>query len=873
MPEKSYASTPSASPTSPTTSRSTTNGTLSLDDLAVELRKRIDHTEAVTGRAIKKSTLARKLHVSVSSVYAYLDGTTLPSRSVLDALLRELRVPGPELGRLTNLRDALADRRRSRRKRSTPRADSNAEPIAFPCELPPDVRGFTGRAEQLSRLDALLAGREKSTAVTIAVVSGTAGAGKTTTVVHWAHQVRDQFPDGLLYADLQGFGPDQPMAPADVLGMFLRGLGLADEAIPDDLAERAARYRSLLDRKRALVVLDNASSDEQVRHLLPNSPSCFVVVTSRSTLSGLVARHGAERIAVDSLPLSDAVTLLRTVLGDGRVDADQSGAVALAERCARLPLAIRVCADLVSTRGSLPLAELSAELERHRLDLFSAGGDERTEIRAVFSWSYHHLPEEAALVFRLLGLHPGQDIDVYALAALADLDVSEAQFRIDDLLRANLVEEIARNRYRMHELLRDYAREQTPDPEQANAALARLFDYYVHAAVAALDVLAPHDLWRVKLVRKPFEVQRFADRSRALRWIETERPNLVACVDLAAEVAPEQALDLATTLVRYLTTTAHFTDAFTVFGRGLHVAQRHGATAAEGQLLRGLGVMHLRLGNNEQAREHLDRALSVHRVAGNRAGEAAVLTVLGIVADACGQYRETIARMQEAHRILGDLGLEPAQALSLTNIAIGLWRIGRYTDALENLRQALTVADSIDDDKVRAFAHYGFGVVYERQRRYDDALEHLDRALAIFVRLGDRYAHIEALDSLATACLGRGDVKSALSYVECALSMCQEARSGNLESRVLNTRGMALGADERLDEALRSHRQALALADKHGERYERARAYDGLARIHVLAGHLPDAVAPLRKAADLYSRLDVPEATHTRARLRELELR
>ncbi|MGH3992524.1 MAG: NB-ARC domain-containing protein, partial [Pseudonocardiaceae bacterium] len=272
-------------------------------------------------------------------------------------------------------------------------------------------------------------------------MSGTAGVGKTALAIRWAHHVRAEFPDGQLHVNLRGYDPDQPMAPGDALAGFLRALGMPGHNIPLELDERAAAYRSLLDGRRMLVVLDNAATVEQIRPLLPGARSCLVVVTSRDAMTGLVARHGARRLDLDLLPPEDAVALLRALIGR-RVDAEPDAAATLAEQCARLPLALRVAAELATARPASSVTELVAELadEQRRLDLLDAGGDPRTAVSAVFSWSYQHLPADAARAFRILGLHPGPDVDPYATAALTDTSVERARSLLDLLTRAHLIQ-------------------------------------------------------------------------------------------------------------------------------------------------------------------------------------------------------------------------------------------------------------------------------------------------------------------------------------------------------------------------------------------------------------------------------------------------
>ncbi|MPZ29228.1 MAG: AfsR family transcriptional regulator, partial [Micromonosporaceae bacterium] len=282
--------------------------------------------------------------------------------------------------------------------------------------------------------------------------------GKTALAVHWAHRVRDRFPDGQLYVNLRGYDPDQPVAPADALARFLTGLGVAGPDVPLELEDRAARYRSEVAGRRMLVVLDNAATVEQVRPLLPGTGKCLVAVTSRDSLAGLVAVDGAHRLDLDLLPPRDAVALLRRLVGE-RVDAEPEAALTLVDQCARLPLALRVAAELAASRPAVPLAELVAELSdrQRRLELLDAGGDPHAAVRVVFSWSIRRLSPETARTFRLLGLHPGPDFDPYAAAALADTTLEQAGRELEQLVRAHLIHTTAPARYAMHDLLRIYA--------------------------------------------------------------------------------------------------------------------------------------------------------------------------------------------------------------------------------------------------------------------------------------------------------------------------------------------------------------------------------------------------------------------------------
>ncbi len=333
-------------------------------------------------------------------------------------------------------------------------------PRGKPQQLPVAARLFAGRAAELVTLRRITEEPAGSGLPVIIAVTGAAGVGKTALALRWAHEVAGRFPDGQLHADLRGYDPGSPVPAEEVLAGFLRSLGVPGPEIPADQSERAARFRGLLAGRRLLVVLDNARSAEHVRPLLPAAPGCAVVVTSRDALAGLVVRDGAQRVDLDLLPLADAVCLLRSLIG-GRVDADPAAARTLAEQCARLPLALRAAAELAADRPAEPLAELVWQLgDRHqRLDLLDGGGDPRTAVRAVFSWSYQHLDRYSARAFRLLGLHPGIDIEASGGAALMDTTVAHARRLLIALARAHLIRQTGRARYAMHDLLRAYAAE------------------------------------------------------------------------------------------------------------------------------------------------------------------------------------------------------------------------------------------------------------------------------------------------------------------------------------------------------------------------------------------------------------------------------
>ncbi|WP_197289604.1 CHAT domain-containing protein [Saccharothrix sp. NRRL B-16348] len=439
---------------------------------------------------------------------------------------------------------------------------TTAVPVRQPRQLPLATGNFTGREPELGELDARLRGG--TSGVVISAVSGTAGVGKTALAVHWAHRVEDQFPDGQLYVDLRGYDREPPLSPHDVLAGFLRALGVTD--IPSDGDERAARYRTLVADRRILVVLDNAGRVDQVLPLLPGSASCFVVVTSRDRMSTLRVRYGAHGVDLDLLPLEDALRLLRVTIGP-RVDEDGAAAKALVRSCSNLPLALGITAEIAAVRSRTPLADIAEELADERRLLGMADDDH--SIRTVFSWSLKALDERCGLVFRFLGLHPGREYDVPAIAALADLPVDEVQRTVDDLVRVHLVEVVADGRLRTHDLLAAYAHDLAAEHFTAAAAersFSRLFGHYRR--------LTAHAVKQVTGGRQSHRRATAAPTGGVTPhrgWFATERLNLEAVLDHARRhgIAPDE--------VGYL---AHDLGVLTRAAGDLPVALRHFVAAA-----------------------------------------------------------------------------------------------------------------------------------------------------------------------------------------------------------------------------------------------------------------------------------------------------
>jgi DNA-binding SARP family transcriptional activator len=468
---------------------------------------------------------------------------------------------------------------------------------AAPRQLPPGTAEFTGRLEYLDRLDAI---GTTTAAVPLVMISGAAGSGKTTLAVHWAHRRAGHFPDGQLFVDLQGHSADKPMDPAEALRRFLRGLGTAPEQVPHDEDEATALYRSLLAGKRVLIVADNAGSAGQLRPLLPGTPGCLVLVTSRSRLPGLLASSGATPVTLGPLSETEAVSLLRKLLGDARVDAEPAAAAQIAARCVYLPLAVRVAAERAAHRPRLALAGLAGELaaKHDRLDALSTGEDRDTTVRSVLSWSYRGLQPAAARMFRLLGLHPGADISIPAAAALADVSAAAAARLLEALAEVHLLEETAPGRYRLHALLRAYAAEraaQDETPSSRDAAIARMLTWCLHTVVAAADRVLMPGRGHISLTRPPrhCEPLAFAGYEQALAWADAEHATLVGAVSQAARAGCDDiAWQLVLALGSYFELRKPWTEWIACSRTGRAAAIRAGNRRAEGWMLNALSCVH-----------------------------------------------------------------------------------------------------------------------------------------------------------------------------------------------------------------------------------------------------------------------------------------
>jgi DNA-binding SARP family transcriptional activator/Flp pilus assembly protein TadD len=669
---------------------------------------------------------------------------------------------------------------------AAPAAPVVAEPAGpVPAQLPHEVTGFAGRSTELAWLHSMLDGDWDATApgVPVVIIAGTAGVGKTSLAVRFSREAAGRFPDGQLYVNLRGFDPSgAPTDPGTVLRGFLEALGVPSTQVPADLDTLTGLFRSLLDGKRVLLLLDNARTAAQVRPLLPGSPGCMVVITSRDQLAGLVAADGARLLPLDVLSEYEARELLTARLGADRVSAEPAATSELIRQSAGLPLALSVASARAVTRPGITLAALTAELRdaRVRLDPLEAD-DVATDLRAVFSWSMARLSEPAARMFRLLGVVPEPDVSVPVAASVAGIPHSAARSALAELGRASLLTEDEHGRFGCHDLLRAYAAEQalaTDGDAEIEATQFRLLDHYLRSAHEAMESVYPA---RAKIILPPVLAgvtpERVTGYDNVIGWFRAEQKGLMAAVGLAGDrgardsVADVYAWQLAWSCAPTMIRLGHWLDIAAALRTGLASADRLGDLVGRGQMHYELGYACSRLGEFTEADWNLRRALEVFTISGDWAG-------VGL-----------------AHHGLTLLYDDQA----------------RYGDALPHAQEALRLRTSFGDRPLVAYAENTVGWIYANLGQHDEALRHCQRALELHLESGARSGVADTLDSLGFAWAGLGDHEQAVAHYQQAVEIFREIGDPRGESTSLAGLGDAYLALGDQGEARRSWERALAL--------------------------------------------------------------
>jgi tetratricopeptide (TPR) repeat protein/transcriptional regulator with XRE-family HTH domain len=730
---------------------------------------------------LTQEELAALLGVERTTVARWERGETEPLAGLRPRLAKALRVSPDQLTGLLHADGAISQTPPTATDSPRPAAaDEDGTPA--PRQLPAAVLDFTGRASELAALTGILdaAGGTPGTVV-VSAISGTAGVGKTTLAVHWAHQVADRFGDGQLYVNLRGFDPSGvPVAPADAIRGFLDALGVPPDKIPHGQAAQAGLYRGLLADRRMLVVLDNARDEAQVRPLLPPSAGSLIIVTSRNALTGLAATDAARLLPLDVLAHGEAVQLLTARIGGGRCAAEPEAVAEIATRCACLPLGLAVAAARATARPRLPLSALTAELRdaAGRLDVLDTG-DPVATVRAVFSWSYDQLNPDPARMFRLLGLHPGPDITVPAAASIAATDQATARRLLRELTRAHLITEHVPGRYASHDLLRAYAADRARDTDgeaDRAAATARLLDHYLHTATAAAEMIDP---WRARLPLAPLSPgavpEPLGDYQQLMTWFGAEHDVLFAAVAQAAGSGFDQhAWQLPWAMADYLERRGYWHERIAIMSTGAAAAARLGDAAGEAVSRRILGHAYFRVGEYGQADPHLRHAIGLYRRRGDHRGQAKVHTLLAGMASAQSRYPDAIVHGGEALELFRAVGDKAGEAEMLNNMGSYYGLVGDYQQSRAYCQRSLSLSAELGHRFSEGYVLDSLGSAEHHLGNFSEAAACYERALGIVRELADRWAEAEILAHLGDTRHAAGELPQALEAWQQALAILDE---------------------------------------------------------------------------------------------------
>ncbi|MEV5689102.1 tetratricopeptide repeat protein [Streptomyces sp. NPDC052164] len=693
-------------------------------------------------------------------------------------------------------------------------------PLTAVRTLPRDVAAFTGRQAEVDQISAVA---QPSRVVTIHTIDGMPGIGKTALAVHAARRLADRYPDGQMFLRLNAHTPGQsPADPADALAALLLSLGIDPRSIPDGLEARAGLWRDRLTGLRMLLVLDDAADHAQVEPLLPGAEGCLVLVTSRHRLAAL---DGAVPLPLDILGPTDAALLFTRLAHRTPTTAADTDAVAqIVELSGYLPLAIALLAGRFAHHPRWNLAEYAEEFAstQDRLDELAAGG---RAVAAAFDMSYRALPAKRQSLFRRLGLHPGPDIEAYATAALAGIPLPEARRELETLYINHLIDSPAPGRYRLHDLLRSYARTLAEhDPaDDCGASTGRLLDYYQHTAEAAERHLAEAPRTATPVADpSPAAAPGMANHEQALAWMRTERANLIACIHQAIATARHpQAIYLTAALAAFLRQQGHWDEAVSLHRAAATSARLTGNRLGETGALAELGWVRYLTGDFPEAARLTRQALELYRALGNRLGEANTLRELGWVRYLTADYTEAARLTWQALELYRALGNRLGEAYTLRGLGWVQYSTGDYTAAADLTRQALDISRS----------------------------------------LGNRPGEAHALRELGRVRYATGDYTAAADLLQKSLTLFQDLRDVQGQVEVLNSTGALLIASVGPGGgALAVYQQALHLARRIHSPLDEAHALEGSARCHARSGDHPAALADLHQAVGIYQRIRAAEA-------------
>jgi DNA-binding SARP family transcriptional activator/tetratricopeptide (TPR) repeat protein len=675
---------------------------------------------------------------------------------------------------------------------------------AVPQQLPAVPRLFKGRAPELASLTAAFSGSEEATQV--AVIAGTAGVGKTWLALHWAHRHAGDFPDGQLWVNLRGFDPSEPPVDTETaLRTLLDALGVPPAAVPATVAAQTGLYRSAAAGKRILVVLDNARDTSQVAPLLPGSPDCRVIITSRRQLPCIVTAHAALTLNLEGLSSGEARDLLAGHLGASRPAAEPTATAALLSYCAGLPLAISIVAAQAKAHPQFSLADLAASLAeaQTRLDGLDTG-EPAASVRSALSWSHHALPPDAAALFLLLGLAPGPDISLPAAASLTAMATGQARAALRELEYANLLHQHLPGRYHMHDLIALYALEQArhslPAAEQS-AAVRRVTDYYLHTAATGERLLStPRDAVSLGPPAPGCVPGHLPGQDAALAWFRAEYPCLLAAQQAAAARGwHDTTWQLAWTTETFHKYQGNLHNWAAAWRTALAAADHLAQPAIQALTRRCLAQACFRTGQPAEALNHLSRALSLAENAGDRLSQAHIHRMYTQAWEVQGDWHQALSHATTAMRLYSELGFPrwEADALGFAGWCHG--HLGENASARAAMQEALDLFIKLGDRHGQANEEDGLGYVALDAGDYTQAVRHYATSLTLWRGLGHSHGEADALAGLAIAYTALGDQHNATRTSRQALALFRDQRrpaeATQLQQDLLNRAGPATEPD------------------------------------------------------------------------------
>jgi tetratricopeptide (TPR) repeat protein len=697
-------------------------------------------------------------------------------RAIRRLLADQLGVePGPELQRL---------------HRATLRGDVRPAPVLVtaPRHLPPDVRRFTGRVRQLEELSAIAGVEGGARVVTI---TGTAGVGKTALAVHWAHRNAGRFPDGQLFVNLRGFGPGgRPLKSDDALRGLLEELGVAPQRIPIDSQARLGLYRGMLAERRVLIIIDNAVDAEHARPLLPASPGCLALVTSRDSLDSMIALEDAHPLALEALSTEDARQLLSARLGAHRVAAEGDSVAAIISGCAHLPLALALVAARAAGRPAEPLGAIAAELSESDaiLDLLSTS-DEPGNLRAVLGWSYNRLSPSSAQLYRRMCVHPGSEMSLPALAAAGGLEPPDARRLVRELVTANMVISTAGRRYGMHDLLRLFGGElaEREDATTRDAVMARLTEFYVHSTWQAVRMVRP----RPGGPAIAGSAMRFASQEEAVAWLDTELPNMLAL----ARREPSSTVDLLRPMTSYLPSRGRWEELEELAMLALRAASERGDQKGRALVLNCLAFSDNRNGDFESALGRLEESLRIRQELGDLESVAACLDAMGMVLDDSDRPGEAIGCLARSLRLHRRLGNVAQVATTLHNLGKAYAHAGRFQAAKRFFERSLPLRRQVEDPFGEACTTVAIGQLCGLLAELDEADRWISEGIRQSAAIGYSESEWAGLVCRAQMARWRGEDRAVEKDLTRALAAADEMRDPYARALTLTQLGVAEPVD------------------------------------------------------------------------------